>query len=287
MFHRVLPESKVEQYNPYQQRGTLITAEYLSKLLRDISQNGYQVITVRKYWQLYLKGQLESHHIALSFDDGYLDNFIYAKPILDKFKYKASFYPTLNPVLSDIALPIDYYYSCINSNKLSNESMHELIDGKYKKEFIKAINLGTWKNWLHKHFSLLSQTNLYQKDSANFISFLISKIKDRLYMNSKEIMQLHNEGHEIGSHCVSHKSLNKIPVSAAKKELQVSFEWVRKNFYNTTITLAFPNGEFSSKIEELAKDIGYAVWLGVETPRPNFSYPNGFARQFINMPAST
>lgn len=82
--HRVTPElPSNEGWQPY-----LITPDYFEYQIVDKLKHGYRFISVEELYAI-LKGEhhyfLPQKNIAITFDDGYLDNYEYAYPILKKY----------------------------------------------------------------------------------------------------------------------------------------------------------------------------------------------------------
>ena len=101
MFHRVLPEKQITQPNAYSTFGTLISQEYFEKVLSYITDKGFQFVTVSELTKRSNTDKL----IALTFDDGYSDNFDFALPSLQRFKATATFFPVVNPCKDNSVLP--------------------------------------------------------------------------------------------------------------------------------------------------------------------------------------
>ena len=131
MFHRVLPEKQIKQPNAYSTFGTLISQEYFENVLSCLTDNGFQFVTVSE-----LTGQkITDKLIALTFDDGYSDNFDFAFSSLLKINATATFYPVINPPKNNAVLPLDIYYQCIDEMKLSETERAEYISGTTIRNF--------------------------------------------------------------------------------------------------------------------------------------------------------
>lgn len=57
-----------------------------------LSTNGYRTLTISEYLDKSAKKDLEPKSIVLTFDDGYLDNYLNAYPVLKKYGFKGTFY---------------------------------------------------------------------------------------------------------------------------------------------------------------------------------------------------
>jgi peptidoglycan/xylan/chitin deacetylase (PgdA/CDA1 family) len=68
-----------------------VSPEYFEEQVRYISDN-FQVVTVHELTARARAKQSLREYIAITFDDGYRDNFTAAKPILEKYNVPATFY---------------------------------------------------------------------------------------------------------------------------------------------------------------------------------------------------
>jgi len=76
----------------YSQVGLTVTAENFSAQLAYLRSHGYHSITlVDLFDALYYRMSLPAHPVVLTFDDGYLDNYTDAYPLLRRFGMRAEF----------------------------------------------------------------------------------------------------------------------------------------------------------------------------------------------------
>jgi peptidoglycan/xylan/chitin deacetylase (PgdA/CDA1 family)/glycosyltransferase involved in cell wall biosynthesis len=88
MYHRVL-ESPPQGSS----HGIWVSAQQFTSQLESLRRRGFQTITFRDYDRfLRREGTLPKRPIILTFDDGYVDNYQVAFPLLQKFGFKAVIY---------------------------------------------------------------------------------------------------------------------------------------------------------------------------------------------------
>jgi peptidoglycan/xylan/chitin deacetylase (PgdA/CDA1 family) len=141
--------------------------------------------SVRQAYEAYRRKENPAGHIIITFDDGYEDNFTFARPVLAAHGIKATFF----------VLP-DY------------------IGGE-----------NTWNgrcNYRARH------------------------------MNWKQLQSLVDEGHEIGSHGVSHRALTEMGVEEAEYELVTSRAVLADRLGVKVKSFAYPYGLTNSAVSELA-----------------------------------
>lgn len=260
MFHRILPEKQIKYPNAYSSFGTLISQEYFEVLLSYLIDKGYQFVTVSELTRQNDVNNL----IALTFDDGYSDNFDFALPSLLKFNATATFFPVVNPCKNNTVLPLDIYYQCIDEMSLNETERIEYISGTTKRNFYWSEpdkQLGM----LHSLFKSLPHKNRVS------------------YMSAEQLKELSDNGFEIGSHGMTHSLLiaDYMDEEKAFKELQNSKRWLEAVTNKPINAYCFPAGRYNARMLELAKEVGYtSTSLVVRNENENEVLPS-FDRFFI------
>lgn len=236
MFHRVLPDKLITQPNAYSTFGTLISQEYFETVLSCLTDNGFQFATITELTQHSDTDKL----VALTFDDGYSDNFEFALPLLQKFKATATFFPVVNPCKDNSVLPLDTYYQCVDEAELSETERNDFISGNTKKKFY-------WNDPEQQKEFL--KTSFQKLPTHNRVS----------YLRTDQIKSLADSGFEIGSHSVTHslftaEYMNESKINFELKQSKIYFEGITGKPVNS---FCFPSGYHNSKTVELAKINGY------------------------------
>lgn len=236
MFHRVLPEKQITQPNAYSTFGTLIAQEYFENVLSCLTDNGFEFVTVSELTKRNKTNKL----IALTFDDGYLDNYEFALPSLQKFNATATFFPVVNPCKNNIVLPLDIYYQCIDEMKLNETERAEYISGTTKRNFY----------WAEPEKQMGMLNSLFKAfPQKNRVS----------YMGAEQLKEISDKGFEIGSHGMTHSLLiaDYMSVEKALNELQKSKQWLEVVTGKPVTAYCFPAGRYNAEMIELAKQVGY------------------------------
>lgn len=236
MFHRVLPDKLITQPNAYSTFGTLISQEYFETVLTCLTDNGFQFTTVSDLTQQTDTDKL----VALTFDDGYSDNFEFALPSLQKFKATATFFPVVNPCKDNSVLPLDTYYQCVDEAEFSEEERNDFISGDTKRKFY-------WSEPEQQKEFL--KTSFQKLPTQNRVS----------YLQAKQIKTLSDKGFEIGSHSVTHslftaEYMNESKINFELKQSKICLEGITGKPVNS---FCFPSGYHNNKMIELAKANGY------------------------------
>jgi peptidoglycan/xylan/chitin deacetylase (PgdA/CDA1 family) len=214
-------------------------------------------------------------NIALTFDDGYRNNFLYAKPILESAKVNGTFFITgLNSSDADI-LWADFLNI---ASKLTNQTIS--IDGeKFEQKNGVYHSLDTGKNLYTIIKDEKAGSDYKQLMTESFIDLYDFK-KDPAYddywklMTDEEITECSNSNFiHIGSHGFLHNNLGTISQETATKELLDSKNYL-ENLTQTTInSLAYPDGSYSRETIDSAENLGFKY----QTAAEGFLFPEDFS----------
>jgi peptidoglycan/xylan/chitin deacetylase (PgdA/CDA1 family) len=236
MFHRVLPGELITNNNGYTATDTLISTKYFEKVLRYLIKRKYSFVTVSELQNI----KDSKKYVALTFDDGYSDNFEYAYPLLKKYNITATFFPSVKPCKESIVLPLDIYYHIIEDLDFADDKRREYYTGNIKKEFY-------WED-PEKQNELLKKMFSQFPERANVS-----------YMTAEQLRLLSDEGFEIGSHGMTHSLITADYMNEQKvvEELKYSKQWLEEVTEKPVVSFCFPAGRFNLRMIELAGKSGY------------------------------
>lgn len=93
MYHKVSPASLMN--GP----GMRVSPGQFEKQMRYLSQSGYNTISLDQLYDHWDNGTtLPKQPVVITFDDGYEDNYIFAFPVLKKYKQKATIFLVYNEI---------------------------------------------------------------------------------------------------------------------------------------------------------------------------------------------
>jgi len=255
MFHRVLPKTEINDNDAYYLRGTLISQERFEQVIRKYLQLGFLFKTISN-----LDNNSKTNQVALTFDDGYIDNYLYVKPILEKHNVKATFYPIIGYCKEQTIAPLDYYYSYIN-DYIDLEEKEDWILGGQKKAFL-ALSINQQKEFINELFQNIP---------------LASKIA---YMTTKQLQELQKMGHEIGGHSYYHDIYTKLDKTEIKNDILKT----KKALFEIGVgvnSYAYTDGQYNSATIEILKkeQINYACAIRSKGIAKNTNYE--LERKFV------
>lgn len=240
MFHRVLPQKLILQNNSYSEFGTLISIEYFDEILKFIISKNIEVVTITELTIRLQNEQGIKNHVALTFDDGYSDNFDYVFPLLEKYNLTATFYPLVRPCIENTVIPLDIYYQCVDGLDLTKEQRIEYIFGKTKKYFYESEPA--------EQYIILNE--IFKSIPNEY------KVK---YMTNTQIKNISDNGFEIGSHGMTHAILtaNYMNKNKIVEELGESKKMLEVVINKQVNSFCFPSGKYNPYLVDIARQIGY------------------------------
>ena len=252
LFHRISPNDEV---NPL---GTVINNKVFESQMHYLKER-YEITTLKK---CYAEGVNSSKNlrVAITFDDGYVDNFKYAFPILEKLEISATFF-----------LATDY----INSGKPIWDQQIQMIleksGGKFRIEDLKS-------NFLLDRADNSLEDNKFLWEAINYLRFISPATREEILnpifssfdekidfsmdrcLSWHEVKTMQKSGMHFGSHGCSHSSLINLSESELKFELLESKKVLESKLSEECLFFALPFGsqlDFNQKVVNKVKEIGY------------------------------
>ena len=221
----------------------------------------YHVISLDDFYQKKFKK--DTLNIAITFDDGYLNNYTYAVPILEKYNVPASFYITTihkkTPYLWADFLDLVSYHTdkqdvIFERNLYRKNDKKEFIwNGVSLKNVAKALPY-TVLELLYKTFEN-DWKALPPEDFGEYWQL----------MNETQIKEIANHPlFTISAHGETHASLIDIPLEAAKQEILNSKKQLETICEQPITEFAFPFGFYNDEVATYCESIGFERLLLVD-----------------------
>ncbi len=206
--------------------------------------------------------------LAITFDDGFANNLLFAVPLLVKYNLPASIF-----VLSASIEDSEFINWPDLLDVLAVVPGYEVIDflgGRYVHTPIGYINS-------EEHSTTLTEVIKKSGAERTEVLYWLSKkflgnfprggpFGDSLnLMNSLQIRECSNCNLiEIGSHSKNHFNLGRIPLDLAKYELAESKRVIENVIQKDVKSVAYPDGDYSADVKDLAECLGYSRQLAVD-----------------------
>jgi peptidoglycan/xylan/chitin deacetylase (PgdA/CDA1 family) len=250
MYHRV---SSIEN-NYLMSSLPTVTFERQIKYLKE----NFQLISLDKLSEL-LKGpeKLPRKAAAITFDDGYKDNFVYAYPILKKYNAPATIF------LSTGYIDTDKLFWWDLSNYLVANSLSKRITLKGAGTF--QLNSESEKHKTKMQIRKILK-RLSEKEKCATISEL-SKVtgvgapsglgKDAI-LSWAEIKQMASAEITFGAHTVNHPILTNVDKEVCQYEIIQSKRDIEEKLGKPVTSFSYPDGAFNVEIRDIVKKAGFA-----------------------------
>jgi len=198
--------------------------------------------------------------VAITFDDGYVNNFETAAPILSKHKLKATFYVMTAPLINPNYLAWPDLIDILNAK--STQTSFKFGDNTFVKNNGTLINADT-KESAYVHFKKagFERLEIFDKVHTDYKVGELLKNTNPEHIkiaNTEQVLQL-SKYHlfNIGSHTVNHFCLANVDLQLAKKELENSKTELENILQKPVTSIAYPDGSYNNNVLEASKQVGY------------------------------
>ena len=204
-------------------------------------------------------------YCALTFDDGWHDNYTVALPILKKFSAPATIFICTSYVDTDRRYWWEALEECLEAySKLSSKEQLDTRNALFStiKDMPEdtIITKKTLIPWCKKHKT--ETIKMFVDTFANKLNIQTQMINS---LNSAEIREMQKNGCNFGSHTANHVILPVETEEVVRQELAESLEYLRSITGKREILFAYPNGEYSPRDVALIEETGF---LASVTVRP-------------------
>ncbi|MFT5251169.1 MAG: peptidoglycan/xylan/chitin deacetylase (PgdA/CDA1 family) [Flavobacteriales bacterium] len=257
---RILVYHGIDREGETKYNSRFISKVFFEEFIKYITTH-YNVISLDNFYQKKFKK--DTLNIAITFDDGYLNNYKYAVPILEKYKVPACFY------ITTIHKKAPYLWAdfldLVSFHTEKEEIIFErnLYKKNAKKEFIwNGISMKNVAKALPYEVLKL----IYEVFEDDYKALPPKDVEDYWkLMNAEQIKEIaDNPLFTIGAHGETHASLVDIPLEAAKREIINSKQQLETICGQPIAEFAFPFGYYNHELVDYCQEIGFERLLLVD-----------------------
>lgn len=191
MYHMIAPHRRGVRFN-----GLRVSPADFEKQLGWLKQHGWKSFTVSELVELGDRVPVKS--FAISFDDGYEDNYSAAFPLLKKYKFRATLY---------------------------------LVEDRFNRDW-----------------------SVERKAHHNE-----GELRDEKKLTDPQVSEMLASGiFELGSHSLTHASLNKLNQQKSYREIAHSRRQFKDHYHVPVDSFAYPFGLYRHEHVAMAREAGYA-----------------------------
>ncbi|MCC6904768.1 MAG: polysaccharide deacetylase family protein [Anaerolineae bacterium] len=231
--------------------------------------------------------RLPHHALLVTFDDGYLDNYEQAFPVLNRMGIPAVFFLTTGFLDRQVSFYWDMVAYCFHHTRLTHADLPLLGWREWTTDDEKDFVLEDW-------FSVIKSLPEHEKQAcaARVPDMLeVNFPKDALAnlpMTWDQVREMARAGMTFGGHTVNHPILTRIPLEEAQNEIIESRRRVEQETGADATVFAYTNGlrsDFNADLQRFLTEQGFqaafTLMTGPAYPREVLAEPMAIRRIFL------
>jgi peptidoglycan/xylan/chitin deacetylase (PgdA/CDA1 family) len=204
--------------------------------------------------------------VAITFDDGYKDNYIFAYPILSKRGIPATVFLTTGYIGTGRL----FWWDIVGYVAQQTSVRQFTLDG------VGTYSFRTRFERTSARFQIIEKLLALPEHEK---SVLLQKLLDvseihippdlgkDIILSWSEIKEMAEGSITFGAHTVNHPVLTRIPMEMAEKEIVQSKADIERNLGKKVTAFSYPNGFFSEEVIDITKKTGFACAVAVSPCR--------------------
>ena len=285
-FHRVLPAEQRQAY-PYPRLA--VTPQELDIFLAYFTQH-FDCGTLATQHERYLSGETSARPLlAITFDDGQHDNYLNARPVLDRHQVKASFFVPVVALQQQELLWHDQLGFAILALLKQPGGTQRLMMTLDEAGLSASGPYNLLSNIVGGSKKLALEARLRLIETLKRASGNISAPEFARLMTFGELAELVHDGHEIGSHSMTHCLMPECDDGALAYEVGESRRVLQTRLGQPIESFCYPNGDSDARTALAVANAGYRRgvttawgWNGLETDRFQLNRYDMDAKRVLN-----
>ena len=250
----------------------------IKKFIKQLSflKKNYNIISAEEITNFIMhKTKLPKKSCLLTFDDGYKDHHKYVMPELMKKKISGCFFPSAENILNNNITETNKIHFILDKQK-DNDLIIKDIDiflrsrnfeipdkKKIYKNFDKIFKK-RWGNKKIKYIKFLLQVWIPEPLNEDCCTFLFKKyvkinekkFSKELYLSTKEIQEMINNGMTIGGHGYRHLRLGDLSYKNQAIEINQMLAFLNRFKIIKNWIMCYPYGSFNNHTKNIIKEKG-------------------------------
>lgn len=254
-FHRVLPKAKFDGLRF--QSNLAVSDQGFERFLQNISEN-FDVIPLSHFIQQQSSGEkINSRPQAIiTFDDGWVDNYDYAFPLLQQYRLPASIFLCTDYMETEQSFWWQDIGEVLSSEDLSNsdkERIQSLITHYFSGDPISSLNCFTKTD---QFIEILKRDHYDRVPDFSRALFSCSGYQPtNLCLSWQQCKTMSDNGVEFGSHTCSHPRLSLLSPTDLNHQMLSSKSKLQAHDINYVDALCYPYGDYSKQVQQRAAQV--------------------------------
>lgn len=244
-------------------------ADYLAANCRVVSL----AVLVRK---LLTGEEIEPGTVALTFDDGWLDNYEHAFPVLRNRELPATIFVPTGLVDTRHRFWFSRAAAAAAGMWRRRESLVRAFPDQHlppAAKFLMALVVDEPKRSRFVQATLAGCKSVAPAEREQVVAFMEELAEEKIsprreLVSWDELRRMAGGGFEVGSHTVNHVMLTETDSSTARAELELSRRQIVEQIGAVSPAFCYPNGEHNPAVRQLVAHTGYTCAL---TTAPGFA----------------
>lgn len=265
-YHRVLPLHDA-MYSPFQ--AMVMPRDHFEAQMAHLARR-YRVLTFGDAMKLLQAGELPPRAVTVTFDDGYVDNYEYAWPVLKKYDIPATLF-VVTGVLDRSAF---LWWDAIGRAVPDLLRQWRLGWGRQiglpqgvQDILTQAAVSGDIRSAGQQLGNVLNA--LPREPRQQLIGTLLSTttsmtINDELMLTWEQVRAMHREGWEIGAHTVTHAFVDELDEASVRREIQTSIHRVEQELNRPVRVFSYPRGRVADHVKTVLRDLRVEAAVSTE-----------------------
>jgi peptidoglycan/xylan/chitin deacetylase (PgdA/CDA1 family) len=196
--------------------------------------------------------------VAVTFDDGYRDNYLYAHPILKKYNCPATLFTATNYIDTEKLMWNDKLALAIKF------ATHKSIAIPGSTRSISLVSVA--ERIIALEHILETLKSLSEPDKLTLADEIFRRLYNKqpkcepLMLSWNELKQMAYNGWDVGSHTANHVILTRVPLCQGKEEINSSGHILERELGRPIRLFAYPNGkpgDYDPLIKQFLRNCGY------------------------------
>jgi peptidoglycan/xylan/chitin deacetylase (PgdA/CDA1 family) len=254
-FHRVLNEEQRQRY-PYP--GLVVTPQELEAIITFLTEH-FDCGTLAVQHERYLRHErTERPLLALTFDDAQHDNHRNARPVLARHRVKASFFAPVAAIDREEPLWHDRLgFAILALAEQPHNGQKRLMQVLNAAGLHARGPLALTQNVVIESKRLSLDDRLRLIDALTDASGGVRPPEFARTMTFEELAELAGDGHEIGSHSMTHCMMPECDDRALNYELAESRRMLQERLKQPIESFCYPNGDSDARTAYAVAKAGY------------------------------
>jgi peptidoglycan/xylan/chitin deacetylase (PgdA/CDA1 family) len=244
----------------------------------DYYRNNFSFVCPNNLIEIIKNGKKLENLIWLTFDDGLTDHYDYVFPILRKFDIPATFFPSAQPIIKGVILPVHKIHLILSrgwpikklllmleqsckENNFSSQNLQNLIETKDFNSRFDDLQTSIFKKLLQKFLPAQLRLTVLNDLFEKVLDDSEDKLSRKFYLQREQINEMLENNLSIGGHGGEHLWLGNSTKAEQIKEIRESAALLNSFKQVKTRIFSYPYGSYSQETIKILKKFSFDIGL--------------------------